>query len=363
MRARFRNRTRAGIVVAVGGRYTAIACAALGGLLLGCGAAPTYVCSSNTQCGADGTCEANGGCSFPDADCPSGRRFGEFAPSGNACVPQPGNDASSSASSSSTTSTEPVQETLEPGTTTTSDAGSTSSGSEPVATTAGSTADSTSTSSGESSTGAPPSNDFFDDFQRPNADDVGNGWIEKTPESFAVIDGGIRRVGSTGLYPDNLVYRPEGDWLDTEATVEFSWLDLSVNFGSPQCGLRIQMEDIQTAGSLTGYLLFVHGSTGNLMLSRQIAGSFTQEYTAEITPPFEVGTSYRFRFRVTGSDPVILDGYLEQLVAGVWTLHSEVHGMDDAAERITTPGTFAVGGHVETEFWEYESVALEFLDD
>lgn len=191
---------------------------------------------------------------------------------------------------------------------------------------------------------------------------MGNGWIEKTPESFAVIDGGIRRVSSTDFYAENLVYRPEGAWLDGEAAVELTWLNLDDNFGSPQCYLRTQLADIETPGSVTGYLLFINGSSGNLTISRQIAGGFTLEFIEPQGSPVEIGVPYRLRFRVIGSDPVVLDGYLEQLEGDEWTVHTEVHGVDDTATQLLEPGTFAVGGHAETEYWFYDSVALEIFD-
>lgn len=352
-------------MVAVAKRWTAIACTALAGLLLGCGARKTYVCSSDAQCGADGLCEADGGCSFPDAECESGRRFAEFTSSGSVCVPAA--QSGSTSSTSSTTSTEPGSATLEPDDTSTGvtpvESGSTSSGPDVSTSSSSSTGSSSSSSSEESSTGETPTFEFFDDFERPDSDDVGNGWIEKTPESFALIDGGIRRVVSIDGYPENVVYRPEGNWLDGEAAVELTWLNLDDNFGSPQCFLRTQLADIETDGSVTGYLLFVNGSTGDLTISRQIAGSFTQELIEPMMSPVELVLRYRLRLRVVGSDPVVLDGYLEQLIRGEWTVHTEVHGVDDGAERIIEPGTFAVGGHTQTEPWFYESVALEIFDD
>lgn len=63
------------------------------GLLLALPACPTYdvfTCSSDADCQGDGVgqCEANGFCSFPDQQCPSGRRYGELAGGGfaNDCV-------------------------------------------------------------------------------------------------------------------------------------------------------------------------------------------------------------------------------------------------------------------------------------
>lgn len=350
-------------MVAVGGRWTAIACAALGALLLACGAPQTYVCSSDAQCGAEGICEDDGGCSFPDPQCESGRRFAEFTPAGNVCVPTGG--ATPTSSTSSATSTEPASATLEPdGTSSSTTLGpdSTSSGPDVITTSSSSSGGPDTSSSEGSSTGETATYDFFDDFERPDSDDVGNGWVEKTPDSFALIDGGIRRVGSTLGYQNNLVYRPNDQWLDAETTVELTWLNLDDDFASPQCGLRIQAEDIDTPGSVTGYLLFVNGSSGLLTISRQIDGAFTQEHIQDMTGAVEVGRSYRLRLRVEGSDPVVLDGYLEEFVADEWVLHSEIHGTDDTPERISQPGTLVVGGHVETEYWTYESVALASLD-
>jgi Lectin C-type domain len=48
----------------------------------GCLRAAAFECASDVQCtrtGAQGTCEAVGFCSFPDATCGSGRRFGEVS--------------------------------------------------------------------------------------------------------------------------------------------------------------------------------------------------------------------------------------------------------------------------------------------
>jgi hypothetical protein len=67
----------------------AIALAAL--LAAGCGPG-VFACDEDVDCGGadeSGLCEANGYCSFPDAACPSGRRYGERGPAGIAgsCVP------------------------------------------------------------------------------------------------------------------------------------------------------------------------------------------------------------------------------------------------------------------------------------
>jgi hypothetical protein len=41
--------------------------------------ADSFACTDNASCGAAGVCQANNLCSFPDATCPSGQRYGDIA--------------------------------------------------------------------------------------------------------------------------------------------------------------------------------------------------------------------------------------------------------------------------------------------
>ena len=74
--------------------------------LWACGPASAFVCESPEQCGA-GVCEPSGYCSFPDDECPSGRRYGTFAGDGlaNACVELPDSSTGETSDSTTTTST------------------------------------------------------------------------------------------------------------------------------------------------------------------------------------------------------------------------------------------------------------------
>lgn len=65
---------------------------ALAAVLGGC-SSEVFVCQHDSGCGADGTCEGTGYCSFPDETCASGRRYGDHAANGLAgeCV-NPGSD-------------------------------------------------------------------------------------------------------------------------------------------------------------------------------------------------------------------------------------------------------------------------------
>jgi len=74
----------------VAARVVALACAIA--LVASCSAGGAFECTQPSDCaseGGAGTCESTGYCSFPDATCDSGRRYGEHAPGDVAgtCVP------------------------------------------------------------------------------------------------------------------------------------------------------------------------------------------------------------------------------------------------------------------------------------
>jgi hypothetical protein len=76
-----RRRVLVGLLLALVGAPAAV----------GCRPNLAYQCGSDPECasaGAEGVCEPNGFCSFPDPVCPSGRRFGEWAGNslGDTCV-------------------------------------------------------------------------------------------------------------------------------------------------------------------------------------------------------------------------------------------------------------------------------------
>lgn len=61
-------------------------CAVVLMVLASCGGQEVFACSDDSSC-PDGQCESNGYCSFPDEDCSSGRRYGDFSgPFSGQCV-------------------------------------------------------------------------------------------------------------------------------------------------------------------------------------------------------------------------------------------------------------------------------------
>ena len=76
--------------------------------MLPVGCAPgEFACIDDGQCGVSGVCEPEGWCSFPDVECPDGRRFGAHAGDGlgGTCVPARDDTGSSSSTGIATTTT------------------------------------------------------------------------------------------------------------------------------------------------------------------------------------------------------------------------------------------------------------------
>ena len=129
-------------------------------VMSGCPSESSFECGSDNDCGSDGRCEPTGFCSFPDATCASGFRYGDLAESlSNQCVIEEGTTTESPATttdeSTTTTSTDgtssgPMMSSDDSGST----FGSTSSQVESSSTTDNDTTSSDSTDTGSTTGGA-----------------------------------------------------------------------------------------------------------------------------------------------------------------------------------------------------------------
>lgn len=96
-------------------------------MAVGCVRDGTYLCDRDESCSmrAGGRCEAERVCSYPDADCPSQRRYSRFAGSlANGCVPEAMTTGTTGGSSSSSTTGDSGETGLATGTTTDATTGS-----------------------------------------------------------------------------------------------------------------------------------------------------------------------------------------------------------------------------------------------
>ena len=300
-----------------------------------------FDCDSDAQCTDgphQGWCESTGYCSFASLDCSSGRRYAPHAGEGLArtCVeepvmgsssgdppdPEPPAPSGEESSGSTGAADDPTTDSSEPP--------------DPSLTTG---PDDPTTGMGAAETGG--SIDpavFFDDFDRPDDLSLGDGWVEKTPTAFQLVDGQVVFESLADGYEDNLWYRDESV-LDVEVCVDFQLLQLDSD-NHPQVHARIQPEDIDLPSQVTSYILYTESST--LRLRRDIGGSSSRQWSTPLTIPLATDTWYQLCMRVQGVAPVQLEGDLMVLSEGAWQIHTQVTADDDDEQRLDQPG--ATGG-------------------
>lgn len=317
-------------------------------LVTGCGAG-AFACENDGECnnsGVAGTCEPGGGCSFPDDRCASGKRYGAHAPDGlgGSCVPEGGSESTDTSVGTTLTSTTTTITTL--------DSGDPSSSTSP-STTVTTDSDEGSSSADESSTGpigttgdVPAT--FFDPFDREDGTALGNGWIEKTPLVFQIVDQRVvLESANFGNFRNNICYRPtEEALLDVEVTLAFSFTNEMGIAGYPQLHLRVQPDTVVRVGTLDSYAVFIDTADPNspvLTVNRILGGGFGDVSTMPVE--LDVAAQYRLRGRVTGTGPVTIEGFLEVDADGQWDVVAETSLVDTSMTMLDGPGTVGLSGH------------------
>jgi hypothetical protein len=355
-------------------------CLSLGlSAVAGC-ASSGFACQDDAQCqagGVQGACEPTGGCSFEDPTCPSGRRYGDHAPAGlgGECVVDPGGSGESdSGASMSASLSEGASSGLTAGATVTGDGDTTASSdaSSTVAVsatddgtgTSGASAESDGSTSAETTTGG-NAGGFYDAFDRPDAESIGNGWIEKTPTAFRLADEQVALETTNGLdFRDNLVYRPlDESLLDVEVSTVLNFYT-DEPFGYPQLHMRVQAGDVATGGSLTSYAVFVDSAdplAPQLTVNRIDGPGFGPSQSEPIVPAPIDNATYRLRGRVTGTDPVVVEGWFEVWIAPEWQVVTTATFDDATAQRLTDPGTVGMSGHLELQHFQLDDFTYDDL--
>lgn len=317
----------------------------------GCRTTTSFECDSDQQCESrapSGRCEANGYCSFDDDECPSGRRYGvrEGSNVAGVCVPEePVGTSSASASTTSDPSTSGTPSTSgDP-----SSSGGPSTSGVSAATQTGDTGNETSTSTSTATTSGPSSTDtgstsdpggstgpgtveplFFDDFDRPDAQDLGAPWVEGNPDAFAIVNNRAAPQQVATGYPTNLAEVSSLDVLDLTMSVELIF-ENAETFSFPQMHARIG----ESNGVLRSYLCYARDND-QVVLSRQDEIGQTYLATANFAQPIDIQSTYRLVGLVTGTDPVSLSCRLDRMAGGDEEIVAEVAYEDADADRITT---------------------------
>jgi len=211
-----------------------------------------------------------------------------------------------------------------------------------------------STSTGEmtgTDTGPEPP-DFFDDFNRPDAPVLGNGWVEKFPGAFQITAGEVvYETGANSLYYNNLFFRPpiEGA-ADIEIAVDFDIVNFDDN-NEPHIVVRAQPDTFILDNPYNAYILVPRPSLNDLCIMRFIGAAAYDDARCEAFVEkgelLEAGETYRLILRVEGGGPVNLVGRLEHRVNGMFEEILMVNWSDESPAAIVDSGTWGISGGTE----------------
>lgn len=191
---------------------------------------------------------------------------------------------------------------------------------------------------------------FTDTFARPDSATIGNGWIEKTPSAFSLVNGRVVKQASSVDYRDTLLYRPAAEaLLDSEVSTVLRMSSSST--GYPSLFARLQSNTAGSANIADGYMLFFDDSSTSVVLGRQRGNQFVTTLSSfTLSTPLNTTDLFRMRLRATGTSPVQLQAVVERNVSGNWTIVGQTTVNDSASDRLTTPGVGALGGYVEAAY-------------
>lgn len=188
---------------------------------------------------------------------------------------------------------------------------------------------------------------FSDNFDRANSEELGNGWTEKTATAYNIRGGELESTTTDMTYRDNAVYRPAGeDRQSVEISMEFVRRTVTNGFNFPQVHARIQRDTINQNDTMQSYIFLTEDldDVVAIAINRNVAGEGECHLTETpmTGPPLVNGRRYRLRFQVSGTNPVVLNGILEEYnSAGGWDNIVTSSATHDATTTI--PNTFFCG--------------------
>lgn len=213
-----------------------------------------------------------------------------------------------------------------------------SPGDGPISSGDGSSTTDGSDASKDGTTGGDAGVAFVDDFNRPEGG-PGNGWIEKAPAGTWLTVGG--RLLCTKPTPSSLdegLYRPFSEaLLDVEVSVAFKLSALPP--GSVQVHARVPQSAIATAGQSDGYSIYVPNSSTEARLFRLRGATPTDLKSLTLSEALNTTDSYRLRLRVTGTNPVALEGWVERSTNPGFVVIGHGTTSDSDATRFDQAGT------------------------
>jgi len=134
-----------------------------------------------------------------------------------------------------------------------------------------------------------------------------------------------------------------------EASVELRLFGLPP--GYPQVFVRVQSDTVATLDTLDGYILFVNDSATQAILARQSGTSYiTPLATLNLAPGLNATDTFRLRLSAVGTNPVVLNAYVERLNGSTWEAIGTAAYNDTSGARIDSTGSVGFGGYVEANY-------------
>jgi hypothetical protein len=184
---------------------------------------------------------------------------------------------------------------------------------------------------------APPdAPSFRDDFSREDNPAIGNGWVEKTPDAFALVAGAVTKNDTGTHYRNNLVTRPTAeDRADVEVSAIFT---LGASEAFPQVFARAQRTTLGATLAYDAYIFFL--STGQRGALARQHGDIEEVVLTAFDLPVQLAAGVRLRLtlRVYGESPPVLEGLVDRIEGASTTRIVETKITDGAPERIDTSG-------------------------
>jgi len=193
--------------------------------------------------------------------------------------------------------------------------------------------------------------EFFDDFNRANSGNLGNGWLEKSPGAFSINAQALQKNAVSTSYLNVIAYRPPSeDVLDAETSVEIQIFDTAP--GYPQVLTRVQSATAANLDFLDGYMMYLDDRTDRAEIGRQIGSDFVVTLTGVIfTEPMQIGETYRMRLSASGTgSSVTITGIVERRVGASFVEIGRATTVDSSPQRIQLPGVAAIGGYIGSAF-------------
>ena len=191
---------------------------------------------------------------------------------------------------------------------------------------------------------------YYDDFNLPDNQIIGNDWIEKNPSAFSLSSGTVTKQSVTTGYRNNIVYRPDSEnLLDVEVSLEFGISNTSP--GYPQVFARVQTDTVQLYNYLDAYILYINNNVGQAILGRQRGSNFVATLaTISLTPSLNTTDTFRMTLSATGASPVALTAIIERFNGTAWEIIGQTSVNDASSYLLGTSGSVGFGGYVESSY-------------